>query len=428
MSEATARIDLGGDGTCHRHYYAEATFECAACAIPCCLECVGDTVPQKLRNLCRACYNKELLKEATTRYCAAHQGRETKLSCGACSRSYCSDCVRVTEVGMRCFECARPRRATLRQRGPKSLVLVAGLIVAAVAGVWFVGGSPVMKSVTQAGGLVNGSHKVAVEVTRVEAMDWAPYFEGYDPQEAAEAMEVLGNSLVEVEITNRGSTALDLAADDATPWDIRIGSATIEDATTLFVGMDEYTKLATAQGIGTMEYLQAIEKATSVTLAPGESTKATIFHPSIPEDATAADVTGLDYNNLEKGEGAWFTAKVTASQSSGRAEAKADDGETSFELSEPVVAKVGGADSNRYVKFSATVEFESPMSDDEWTTFEQGLRASLIEALPQMPGLTADAMLDTSARGRLEDGLVSAFQRNGQRVSDFRFTEVAVQR
>ncbi|MGH2985520.1 MAG: B-box zinc finger protein [Solirubrobacterales bacterium] len=41
--------------------------------------------------------------------CYRHPGRETNVSCSACGRPICPDCMTSTSVGMRCPECARQR-------------------------------------------------------------------------------------------------------------------------------------------------------------------------------------------------------------------------------------------------------------------------------------------------------------------------------
>ena len=41
--------------------------------------------------------------------CYRHPSRETGVSCSACGRPICPDCMTPTPVGMRCPECARDR-------------------------------------------------------------------------------------------------------------------------------------------------------------------------------------------------------------------------------------------------------------------------------------------------------------------------------
>src|SRR4029077_7946121 len=41
--------------------------------------------------------------------CPPPRGRETGVSCSACGRPICTDCMTTTPVGMRCPECARER-------------------------------------------------------------------------------------------------------------------------------------------------------------------------------------------------------------------------------------------------------------------------------------------------------------------------------
>jgi membrane associated rhomboid family serine protease len=51
--------------------------------------------------------------------CYRHPGRETGVSCSACGRPICPDCMTPTPVGMRCPDCARQRT---RVRTPRTLV------------------------------------------------------------------------------------------------------------------------------------------------------------------------------------------------------------------------------------------------------------------------------------------------------------------
>ena len=49
---------------------------------------------------------------AETRYCYRHPNRETRVSCAACGRPICTECMRQTEVGIKCPDDARlPRGA-----------------------------------------------------------------------------------------------------------------------------------------------------------------------------------------------------------------------------------------------------------------------------------------------------------------------------
>lgn len=49
---------------------------------------------------------------AETRYCYRHPNRETKVSCATCGRPICTECMRQTEVGIKCPDDARlPRSA-----------------------------------------------------------------------------------------------------------------------------------------------------------------------------------------------------------------------------------------------------------------------------------------------------------------------------
>lgn len=49
---------------------------------------------------------------AETRYCYRHPNRETRVSCATCGRPICTECMRQTEVGIKCPDDARlPRGA-----------------------------------------------------------------------------------------------------------------------------------------------------------------------------------------------------------------------------------------------------------------------------------------------------------------------------
>ena len=49
---------------------------------------------------------------AETRYCYRHPNRETRVSCATCGRPICTECMRQTEVGIKCPDDARlPRTA-----------------------------------------------------------------------------------------------------------------------------------------------------------------------------------------------------------------------------------------------------------------------------------------------------------------------------
>src|SRR5438128_5858726 len=70
--------------------------------------------------------------------CYRHPSRETGVSCSACGRPICPDCMTTTPVGMRCPECSRQRtpvktlRSTARQ--PEvTLALIAVNVAAFIA-------------------------------------------------------------------------------------------------------------------------------------------------------------------------------------------------------------------------------------------------------------------------------------------------------
>ena len=53
--------------------------------------------------------------------CYRHPRRETNVSCSACGRPICADCMTVTPVGMRCPDCARQRTRVRRVSGIPAL-------------------------------------------------------------------------------------------------------------------------------------------------------------------------------------------------------------------------------------------------------------------------------------------------------------------
>ena len=63
--------------------------------------------------------------------CYRHPNRETGVSCSACGRPICPDCMTPTSVGMRCPECARDRTRvkTLRSAAPKGPYVTQALII-----------------------------------------------------------------------------------------------------------------------------------------------------------------------------------------------------------------------------------------------------------------------------------------------------------
>ena len=74
---------------------------------------------------------------AETMYCYRHPKRETRVSCATCGRPICTDCMRQTDVGIKCPDDARlPRgaRAGVMKSGQVVRSLLAGVGVA-VAGI-----------------------------------------------------------------------------------------------------------------------------------------------------------------------------------------------------------------------------------------------------------------------------------------------------
>lgn len=70
---------------------------------------------------------------AQTTYCYRHPDRETRVSCATCGRPICTECMRQTEVGMKCPEDAQlPRSARAGVMKPNQ-VLKSFLAGAAVA-------------------------------------------------------------------------------------------------------------------------------------------------------------------------------------------------------------------------------------------------------------------------------------------------------
>src|SRR5215207_8185144 len=71
--------------------------------------------------------------------CYRHPDRETGVSCSACGRPICPDCMTPTPVGMRCPECARQRTKVVRgpsggqtgfQQSPATYVLIGLNVIA----------------------------------------------------------------------------------------------------------------------------------------------------------------------------------------------------------------------------------------------------------------------------------------------------------
>ncbi len=75
---------------------------------------------------------------STATTCYRHPGRETAVSCSACDRPICTDCMTATPVGMRCPECARQKTkvrtaATLTSDPQLTYALIAINVIAYVA-------------------------------------------------------------------------------------------------------------------------------------------------------------------------------------------------------------------------------------------------------------------------------------------------------
>jgi hypothetical protein len=55
---------------------------------------------------------RDSLPEAAERECANHPGRMTMVSCSACGKPLCPDCMVFSAVGIKCSECARMPRSS----------------------------------------------------------------------------------------------------------------------------------------------------------------------------------------------------------------------------------------------------------------------------------------------------------------------------
>ena len=72
---------------------------------------------------------------AETMHCYRHPNRETRVSCATCGRPICTECMRQTEVGIKCPDDARlPRSARAGVMKPNQILwsLLAGVAVALV--------------------------------------------------------------------------------------------------------------------------------------------------------------------------------------------------------------------------------------------------------------------------------------------------------
>lgn len=70
---------------------------------------------------------------AETKYCYRHPKRETRVSCAACGRPICTECMRQTAVGIKCPDDARlPRGARAGAMKPNQILntLLAGVGIA----------------------------------------------------------------------------------------------------------------------------------------------------------------------------------------------------------------------------------------------------------------------------------------------------------
>jgi hypothetical protein len=84
---------------------------------------------------------------AETLYCYRHPKRETRVSCAACGRPICTECMRQTAVGIKCPEDARlPRGARVGVMKPNqilwTLLAGAGMALVGIPVVWIILGLP----------------------------------------------------------------------------------------------------------------------------------------------------------------------------------------------------------------------------------------------------------------------------------------------
>ncbi|MCL5734902.1 MAG: hypothetical protein M1274_04845, partial [Actinobacteria bacterium] len=59
--------------------------------------------------------------------CTRHPGKATNLRCGRCERPFCYSCLVRTPVGLRCFDCATPRRFPGRSATPQQYLAAVAL-------------------------------------------------------------------------------------------------------------------------------------------------------------------------------------------------------------------------------------------------------------------------------------------------------------
>lgn len=129
---------------------------------------------------------------AAARYCYRHPDRETRVSCATCGRPICTECMRQTDVGIKCPDDARlPRgaragvmkpRQILRTVGAGVGVALAGMLV--VFGIFQIGFFSLLLSglagygagtfIYRAGGYNGGALAIGVSVAAVLAA-FAPF-------------------------------------------------------------------------------------------------------------------------------------------------------------------------------------------------------------------------------------------------------------
>ena len=64
---------------------------------------------------------------AVPRHCYRHPDRETRISCATCGRPICTECMRQTDVGIKCPDDARmPREARVGVMKPRQILKAAG--------------------------------------------------------------------------------------------------------------------------------------------------------------------------------------------------------------------------------------------------------------------------------------------------------------
>ncbi|MHB0915546.1 MAG: B-box zinc finger protein [Thermoleophilia bacterium] len=67
--------------------------------------------------------------------CANHPSVETRVSCSACGKPICTDCMVFTAVGAKCADCASmPKSARIRLKPERLLLTIATGLASAIAG------------------------------------------------------------------------------------------------------------------------------------------------------------------------------------------------------------------------------------------------------------------------------------------------------